>query len=61
MVHVTRYIAMVDNQSWVNVHAYFVEGFKCTLILLNLERLVGSGIINNLTNMILNFLMVYGA
>jgi hypothetical protein len=54
-------MTMVDNQSWVNVHAYFVEGFKCILILLNLERLVGGGITNNLTNMKLNSLMVYGA
>jgi hypothetical protein len=37
-----------------------VDGFKCILILLNLERLINGGITNNLTNVIFNFLLVYG-
>ncbi len=52
-------VMIVDNQSWVNIYAYLVEGFKCSLILLNLERLVSGGTISNLTNVILNSLLVY--
>jgi len=37
-----------------------VDGFKCIPILLNLERLINGGTTNNLTNVILNFLLVYG-
>jgi hypothetical protein len=51
---------MMDNQSWVNIHVYLANGFKCILILLNLEKLIGSGTIDNLTIVILNFLLVYG-
>jgi hypothetical protein len=37
-----------------------LEGFKKLTILLNLKMLVGGGIINNLSNVILNCLPVYG-
>jgi hypothetical protein len=47
VVHVPMYfvvgydeMTMIDSQSWVNIHAYLVEGFKRIPILLNLERLV---------------------
>ncbi len=53
-------VTMMDNQSWVNIHVYLANGFKCILILLNLEKLIGSGTIDNLTIVILNFLLVYG-
>jgi hypothetical protein len=33
----------INNQSWVNVHAYLVDGFKHIPILLNLETLIGGG------------------
>jgi hypothetical protein len=53
-------VMMVDNQSWVNIHAYLADGFKCISILLNSEKLIGSGTINNLTTVILNYLLIYG-
>jgi hypothetical protein len=66
MVHATRYLAiscdkvmMINNQSWVNIHAHLVDGFKCISILLDLKRSIDGGIINNLTNVISNFFMVY--
>jgi hypothetical protein len=37
-----------------------VDGFKCILILLNLERLISGGKTNNLTSVILNSLLVNG-
>jgi hypothetical protein len=40
----------IDNQSRGNIHAYPIDGFKHILVLLNLERLVGGGIFDNLTN-----------
>jgi len=64
VVHVAVYFAiscnavtMIDNQSWVNIHAYLVEGFKHIPILLNLEILVGGGTTNYLTNVILKSLI----
>jgi hypothetical protein len=51
---------MIDNQSYVSIHAYLLEGFKKLPILLNLKMLVGGGIINNLSNVVLNCLPIYG-
>jgi len=66
-IHVAKYLVvscneviMIDNQSWINIHTYLVKGFKCIPILLNLERLVSGGTIDNLTNVILKSLMVNG-
>jgi hypothetical protein len=39
-------VMTIDNQSWFNIHAYLVKGFKCISILLNLEQLVTSGTSN---------------
>jgi hypothetical protein len=52
-------VMIVDNQCWVNIHVDLVEGFKCSLILLNLERLVSGGTTNNFTNVISNSFLVY--
>ncbi len=67
VVHVMRYATiscddatMIDNQSQVSIHAYLLEGFKKLPILLNLKMMVGDGIINNLSNVILNCLPIYG-
>jgi hypothetical protein len=64
VVHVAMYFAiscdevtMINNQSWVNIHAYLVEGFKCIPIFLNLEILVDGGTTNYLTNVILKSLI----
>jgi hypothetical protein len=40
---------------------YVVDGFKRMLLLLNLERVVGGGTVDNLTTLILKSLMEYGA
>jgi len=64
VIHATMYFAvscdevtMIDNQSWVSIHAYLVEGFKHIPILLNLKRLVGGGTTDYLTNVILKSLI----
>ncbi len=31
-------VTTIDNQSWCNVHAYIVGGFRKVLVLLNFER-----------------------
>jgi uncharacterized protein related to proFAR isomerase len=66
-VHVARYLVvscdevmMINNQSWVNFHTYLMEGFEHIPILLHLERLVGGGNVDNLTNLILKSSMVNG-
>jgi hypothetical protein len=51
---------MIDNQSWVNIHAYLMDSLKCIPILLNLERLISDDTFDNLTNVILNSSLVYG-
>jgi hypothetical protein len=62
IIHVARYIivsgdevTMIHNKSWVNVHVYLVDGFKCIHVLLNLKRLIGGGITSNMMNVIFNF------
>jgi hypothetical protein len=42
------------------VHAYVVGGFKRVPLLLNLERVVGRGFVDNLVTSILKSLMKYG-
>jgi hypothetical protein len=42
------------------VHAHIVDSFKRVALLLNLERLPGRGIIDNLIALILMSLMEYG-
>jgi hypothetical protein len=53
-------VTMMDNQSWVNIQAYLMDGFKCISILLNLEKLIDNGIVDNIIVVILNCLLVYG-
>jgi hypothetical protein len=54
-------VMMIDNESWINIHTYLVEDFKCIPILLNLKGLVNGGTIDNLTNVILKSLWLMGA
>jgi hypothetical protein len=44
VIHVAKYFVvicnemmMIDNESWINIHTYLVEGFRCISILLNLK------------------------
>ncbi len=53
-------ITTINNQSLCNVHAYVVDGFKRMPLLLNLERVVGKGFVDNLATSILRSLMKYG-
>jgi hypothetical protein len=66
--HVTRHLAIswnevttMNNQAWVSPYLFYLtKGLKHMTILLNLERCLDDGTINNLTNMIQNSLLVYG-
>jgi hypothetical protein len=53
-------VTNINNQSWCNVHAHIVDGFKGVPLLLNLEMLLGGGTIDNLIVLILMSLMEYG-
>ncbi len=66
-IHATCFLAIscdevmtIDNQSWVNIHACFMDSLKCIPILLYLKRLVSDDTFDNLTNVILNSLLVHG-
>jgi hypothetical protein len=48
------------NNTWILVHAYFVENFKKTKILENLEQMTKSCTTNNLIDMIKNSMNVFG-
>jgi hypothetical protein len=50
----------VDFQSWLGVHVYFVDGWKCNLVLLTLEQLINGGNIDNFTKVIMDNLLQYG-
>jgi hypothetical protein len=51
---------MIDYQSQCNIHVYVVDGLKRMLLLLNLERVVGGGTVDNLVTLIFKSLMEYG-
>lgn len=53
-------VTTIDNQSWCNVHAYTVDGFKWVPLLLNLERACSKSTIDNLAKLIFRSLMEYG-
>ncbi len=66
-IHATSFLAIscdevmtIDNQSWVNIHACFMDSLKCIPILLYLKRLDSDDTVDNLTNVILNSLLVHG-
>ncbi len=54
-------VMMIDYQSWFSIHVYVVDGFKRMFLLLNLEKVVGGGTVDNLVTIILKSLMEYGA
>ncbi len=41
-------VSTMDNQSWCSVHAYVVDDFKRIPLLLNLEKVIGGGNVDNL-------------
>ncbi len=45
-------------QSWLGV-VYFVDGWKCNLVLLTLEQVVNGGTTNNLTKVIVDNVLQY--
>ncbi len=53
-------VMMIDYQSQCNIHVYVVDGLKRMLLLLNLERVVGGGTVDNLVTLIFKSLMEYG-
>jgi hypothetical protein len=53
-------VTVVDFQSWLGVHVYFVDRWKCNLILLTLEQLINGGNINNFTKVIMDNVFQYG-
>jgi hypothetical protein len=50
-------ITILDNQSWISVHAYVVENWRKQPILLNLEIVVDRSTFNNLNIVVLVILL----
>jgi len=50
-------ITNMDCQRWIFVHVYVVEGWKHIPILLTLEQVLSSVIVDNLTNVIMASLL----
>lgn len=46
-------VTILDNQSWISMHAYVVENSRRQLVLLNLEKVVDGRIYNNITTVII--------
>jgi len=53
-------VTSIDNQSWISIHAYVVEDFKRTPILVNLKWDTEGCTTNNLTKMIWNSMKGFG-
>jgi hypothetical protein len=51
---------IMDCHGWIVVHVYVVEGWKHIPILLTLEQMLSSAIIDNLMKMIMASLLQYG-
>ncbi len=51
---------MIDNQSWISVHVYVVEGWEQLLILLTLQQVVEGSHVDNLTKVIVESLFLHG-
>ncbi len=53
-------VTTLNNQSWIYVHGYVVDNWHKVPILLNLERIVDGGTLDNLTTMIIHSLVIFG-
>jgi len=53
-------VTTIDNQSWILTHVYVVEGWKRLLFLLTLQQVLEGSNVNNLTKVIVVFLLIYG-
>jgi hypothetical protein len=51
----------IDNQSRISTHVYVVEGWKHLLILLTLQQVLEGSNVDNLTKIIVDLLLIYGA
>jgi hypothetical protein len=46
-------VTIVDNQNWLSVHLYMIDGWKWVPILFNLQRVLDGAIFANLTKLIM--------
>jgi hypothetical protein len=53
-------VTIVDNQNWLLVHLYVIDGWKWVPILFNLHRVLDGAIFANLTKLIMWSLVEFG-
>ncbi len=49
----------MDCQSWLSVHMYLIDGWKCNLVVLTFVQVVNDGTTNNLTKVIVDNVLQY--
>jgi hypothetical protein len=54
-------VTTIDNQSWLSVHLYVIDGWKWVPILHNLQRVLDGAISANLTKFIMWNLVYFGS
>lgn len=54
-------VTIVNNQTWLLVHIYVIDGWKWVPILLNLQRILDGVTSTNLTNLIMWNLVEFGS
>jgi hypothetical protein len=53
-------VTTCDQQSWVSIHAYVVEGWQIILLLLLLQQVVDGATSNNLNHILVDVMILYG-
>jgi len=53
-------VTTINNQSWILTHVYVVEVWRRLLFLLTLQQVLEGSNVDNLTKVIVAFLLIYG-
>jgi hypothetical protein len=54
-------VTTIDNQSWLSIHLYVIDGWKWVPILFNLQRVLDGATSTNLTKFIMQNLVEFGS
>ncbi len=54
-------VTTIDNQSWLSIHLYVIDGWKWVSILLNLQKVLDGATSTNLTKLIVWSLVEFGS
>jgi hypothetical protein len=60
VVFICDEVTIVDNKSWISIHAYIMSNWVCVLIMISLQEVVSKVGVDNLTTMIMESLEQHG-